>query len=106
MNMIELSTEQFDALVSSAKRPSPYETDVRAAVFGKGYAVVISDSPSTKTIVAWLHKAAKAVNVKLQVNVRENAVTPSTPSGLVVWTLAENPSGGSGEEEEEPEDEV
>jgi hypothetical protein len=102
MSMIKLSTEQFEALVSSSNRPSPYEADVAAAKFGEGYAVPITDTPTTKTIVAWLHKAAKGCKPerKLQVNVRENAVTPESPSGLVVWTLAVDPDAETAPAEE------
>lgn len=91
MAMGTLSLDQFNELTKRTVQatPSPYESDVQTATADNAYFVAIDEETTSRTIVNNLHKAARALGVKLQVAVREKAVSTATPLGIVVWKLAD-----------------
>ena len=85
-HFIELTDDEFAALAKQTrtKTPSEFEDDVRNAVIGKAYSRAIPADQVARTIVNKLTKAAKALDVKIQIIVREKA----TPPVVVFRTLA------------------
>ena len=85
-HFIELSDVEFEAVAKQTrtKTPSVYEEDVKNAVIGKAYQRAIPEGEVARTIVNKLTKAAKALDVKIQIIVREKA----TPPVVVFRTLA------------------
>lgn len=77
-HFIELSDAEFEAVAKQTrtKTPSVYESDVKAAVVGKAYQRAIPEGDVARTIVNKLAKAAKALDVKIQIIVREKATPP------------------------------
>ena len=77
-HFIELSDAEFEAVAKQTrtKTPSVYEKDVSDAVIGKAYSRAIPDGEVARTIVNKLTKAAKALNIKIQIIVREKATPP------------------------------
>ena len=85
-HFVELTDEEFSTLAKQVrtKTPSIYEEDVKHAVLGKAYSRAIPEGEVARTIVNKLTKAAKALDVKIQIIVREKA----TPPVVVFRTLA------------------
>ena len=85
-HFVELSDAEFEAVAKQTrtKTPSVYEEDVKNAVVGKAYQRAIPEGEVARTIVNKLTKAAKALDVKIQIIVREKA----TPPVVVFRTLA------------------
>ena len=77
-HFIELTDDEFSALAKQTrtKAPSIYEEDVKNAVIGKAYSRVIPEGEVACTIVNKLTKAAKALDVKIQIIVREKVMPP------------------------------
>lgn len=83
-DVIKFTAEEFAKITKTTRAtPSPYESIVKAAVPGEGYGVRIREGVQSRTIVNNLHKAAKAVGVKIQVRVREKATPPIVTFQLV-----------------------
>ena len=78
-HFIELTDDEFTALAKQTrtKTPSVYEEDVKNAVIGKAYSRAIPEGEVARTIVNKLTKAAKALDVKIQIIVREKAPPPA-----------------------------
>lgn len=89
-DVITFKPEEFAKITKTTRAtPSPYEAAVRAAKPGEGYGVKIRDGVQSRTIVNNLHKAAKAVGVKIQVRVREKATPPVVTFQVVNSPVAE-----------------
>ena len=93
-HFIEMSDAEFAEVSKQTrvKTPSVYENDVKSAAVGKAYSRVIPEGELARTIVNKLTKAAKALNLKIQVIVREKATPPMVVFRIlppVVETTAE-----------------
>jgi hypothetical protein len=77
-NFVLLSDDEFAAYAKTTrtKTPSPYELDVKSAKVGQAYMREIPVDEVSRTVVYKLTKAAKALNVKIQIIVREKATPP------------------------------
>ncbi len=77
-HFVELTDDEFAALAKQTrtKTPSIYEQDVSNAVVGHGYSRAIPEGEVSRTIVNKLTKAAKALDLKIQIIVREKATPP------------------------------
>ena len=91
-DVIKFSAEEFAKITKTSRAtPSPYESIVKNAVPNEGYGIRIREGVQSRTIVNNLHKAAKAVGVKVQVRVREKATPPIVTFQLVnVTPVAES----------------
>ena len=78
-HFVELTDEEFAAYAKQTrtKTPSIYEQDLKDAVVGKGYSRPIPAGEVSRTIVNKITKAAKALDLKVQVIVREKATPPA-----------------------------
>ena len=82
--VIKFTADDFAKITKTTRAtPSPYESVVKDAKPGEGYGIRIREGVQTRTIVNNLHKAAKAVGVKIQVRVREKATPPVVTFQLV-----------------------
>ena len=77
-HFVELTDDEFAAYAKQTrtKAPSVYEKDVSDAVIGHAYSRNIPEGEVARTIVNKLAKAAKALDVKIQIIVREKATPP------------------------------
>ena len=77
-HFVELTDEEFAAYAKQTrvKAPSVYEKDVSDAVIGHAYSRNIPEGEVSRTIVNKLSRAAKALDVKIQIIVREKATPP------------------------------
>ena len=78
-HFIELTDDEFAAYAKQTrtKTPSIYEQDLRDAVVGKGYSRPIPENEVARTIVNKITKAAKALDLHIQIIVREKATPPA-----------------------------
>ena len=93
-HFIELTDDEFAAYAKQTrtKTPSIYEQDLRDAVVGKGYSRPIPENEVARTIVNKITKAAKALDLHIQIIVREKATPPAVIFRVLPPVAVETPA--------------